>query len=79
MATVARKRDNSMLRNKAPQTIAAPTALAGTAPSGAVSPPIYLSSTFALQGFERARTIDYTRSGNPTRDVLADVATGLEG
>jgi cystathionine gamma-synthase len=46
---------------------------------GAVAPPIYLSSTFTFQGFEWARTCDYTRAGNPTRDVLADLATGLEG
>jgi cystathionine gamma-synthase len=78
MATIARKKDNSMLRNKAPQTIAAANGIGGDSAFGAVAPPIYLSSTFTFQGFERARTYDYTRSGNPTRDVLADTLARLE-
>lgn len=67
-----------MLRNKAPQTIAAANGIGGDSAFGAVAPPIYLSSTFTFQGFERARTYDYTRSGNPTRDVLADTLARLE-
>lgn len=46
---------------------------------GSVVPPIYLSSNFAFQGFRRPRKYDYTRSGNPTRDQLADALTDLEG
>ncbi len=38
---------------------------------GAVVPPIHLSSNFAFAGFDQPRTYDYTRSGNPTRDLLA--------
>jgi cystathionine gamma-synthase len=46
---------------------------------GAVTPPLYLSSTFAFEGFERPRQYDYTRSGNPTRDLLANTIAQLEG
>lgn len=46
---------------------------------GAVVPPLYLSSNFAFEGFNEKRTYDYTRSGNPTRDLLAEALTELEG
>jgi cystathionine gamma-synthase len=38
-----------------------------------------LSSNFAFAGFGEKREYDYTRSGNPTRDALADALTKLEG
>jgi cystathionine gamma-synthase len=44
-----------------------------------VVPPIYLSSNFAFQGYRKPRQYDYTRSGNPTRDQLADALADLEG
>jgi cystathionine gamma-synthase len=47
---------------------------------GAVVPPVYLTSNFAFDGFRKQRSrYDYTRSGNPTRDQLADALTDLEG
>jgi cystathionine gamma-synthase len=46
---------------------------------GSVVPPIYLSSNFAFQRFREPRKYDYTRSGNPTRDQLADALADLEG
>ena len=46
---------------------------------GAVMPPVYLSSNFSFEGLGGKREYDYSRSGNPTRDVLADAITGLEG
>ncbi|MEP6905357.1 MAG: cystathionine gamma-synthase [Gemmatimonadales bacterium] len=46
---------------------------------GAVVPPIHLSSTFAFEGFGKKRQYDYTRSGNPTRDLLAVALAELEG
>jgi cystathionine gamma-synthase len=45
----------------------------------AVVPPIHLSSTFAFEGFGRKGAYDYTRSGNPTRDHLAEALADLEG
>jgi cystathionine gamma-synthase len=46
---------------------------------GAVVPPLHLSSNFSFKGFGEKREYDYTRSGNPTRDALADALTELEG
>lgn len=46
---------------------------------GAVMPPLYLSSNFTFDGLEGKRRYDYTRSGNPTRDVLAGALAELEG
>src|ERR1022692_1287113 len=47
---------------------------------GAVVPPVYLSSNFAFDGFRQQRSkYDYTRSGNPTRDQLAEALADLEG
>jgi cystathionine gamma-synthase len=46
---------------------------------GSVVPPIYLSSNFAFEGHRKPRKYDYTRSGNPTRDQLANALADLEG
>jgi cystathionine gamma-synthase len=46
---------------------------------GAVVPPLHLSSNFAFGGFDAKRQYDYTRSGNPTRDALAEALSNLEG
>ena len=46
---------------------------------GAVTPPIVLSSNFSFAGFAQKREYDYTRSGNPTRDLLAEALADLEG
>ena len=45
---------------------------------GAVMPPLYLSSNYSFEGYARPRAYDYSRSGNPTRDQLADALTQLE-
>jgi cystathionine gamma-synthase len=47
--------------------------------TGAVVPPIHLSSTYAFRGFGDKRKYDYSRSGNPTRDLLAEALADLEG
>jgi len=46
---------------------------------GAVMPPIYLSTNFSFEGFGKKRTYDYARSGNPNRDIIAEVISELEG
>jgi cystathionine gamma-synthase len=46
---------------------------------GAVTPPLVLSSNFSFAGFGEKRQYDYTRSGNPTRDLLGDALARLEG
>ncbi len=45
---------------------------------GAVVPPLHLSTNFSFAGFNQKRRYDYTRSGNPTRDQLADALSALE-
>lgn len=46
---------------------------------GAVVPPLHLSANFAFERFNKPREFDYTRSGNPTRSLLGDALTELEG
>jgi cystathionine gamma-synthase len=46
--------------------------------TGCVVPPLHLSATFAFRGFADKRTYDYTRSANPTRDLLAMALAELE-
>ncbi len=46
---------------------------------GAIMPPLYLSTNYSFAGFGQKRRYDYTRSGNPTRDALADALAELEG
>ena len=55
---------------------------AGQAPdpvTGAVVPPISLSTTFAQERVGRHRGYDYARSGNPTRTALEVCIASLEG
>jgi len=60
-------------------TLAARFAIDSDQAHGAVIPPLYLSSNFSFHGFGEKREYDYTRSGNPNRDQLADALAGLEG
>jgi cystathionine gamma-synthase len=53
--------------------------LESDAQHGSVVPPIYLSSNFAFEKYRKPRKYDYTRSGNPTRDQLANALADLEG
>jgi cystathionine gamma-synthase len=46
--------------------------------TGAVVPPLHLSSNFAFKGYGEKRKYDYSRSGNPTRDLLGDALADLE-
>ena len=51
----------------------------GSDPSfGAVIPPLHLSTNFTFKGLGDRRKYDYTRSGNPTRDILGDTLAELE-
>ncbi len=47
--------------------------------TGAVVPPIHLSATYAFRGYAEKRQYDYSRSGNPTRDLLGAALAELEG
>ena len=46
---------------------------------GAVMPPLYLSANYSFADFDEKRAYDYSRSGNPTRSLLADAIAQLEG
>lgn len=46
---------------------------------GAVIPPLYLSTNFSFEGFDQKREYDYSRGGNPTRDLLAEALATYEG
>ena len=46
---------------------------------GAISAPIYQTSTFAFEEVGKTRGYDYSRTANPTRKVLEDTIAGLEG
>lgn len=63
----------------APCTRAVRAGIDRDAAFGAVTPPIVLSSNFSFAGFGEKRAYDYTRSGNPTRDLLGEALADLEG
>jgi cystathionine gamma-synthase len=65
--------------NKDFRTIAAANGIADDTAYGAVTPPLYLSSNFAFRQFEQAQAYEYSRTSNPTRDLLADTLAKLEG
>lgn len=62
-----------------PATVAAAFGVAADMAHGAVAPPLYMSSTYEFAGFDEPRLYDYGRAGNPTRDLLAEALTRLEG
>ncbi|MGO7015686.1 cystathionine gamma-synthase [Rhizobium leguminosarum] len=68
-----------MARAKAYRTIAVANGIAADKAFGAVTPPLYLSSNFAFSKFEQSQDYEYSRTSNPTRDVLADTLAKLEG
>jgi len=63
----------------APATLAVRAGIDSDNAHGAVVPPIVLSSNFSFAGFDQKRRYDYTRSGNPTRDLLGEALAELEG
>lgn len=68
-----------MSKDRDPRTVAAGNGIASDAAFGAVTPPIYLTSTFSFSGYERSRAHDYSRTSNPSRELLADTLAKLEG
>jgi cystathionine gamma-synthase len=45
---------------------------------GAVVPPLHLSTNYSFTGLGGKRAYDYSRSGNPTRDLLGNALAELE-
>ena len=60
-------------------TIAARAGIAQDSAHAAVTPPLYLTSTYELKAFKQPGPYDYSRSNNPTRDLLAETLAELEG
>jgi len=61
------------------RTIAARVGIDADIAFGAITPSLVTSSNFSFAAFNQKRTYDYTRSGNPTRDLLARAVADLEG
>lgn len=47
--------------------------------TGAISTPIYQTSTFVFDDYNKPKEHDYSRTSNPTRTALEDALTALEG
>src|SRR3954465_11538570 len=62
-----------------PATCAVRAGIDRGAAFGAGPPPLVRWSPFSLAGFNDKRRYDYTRSGNPTRDLLGEALAELEG
>ncbi len=78
MTDETRKLTGSPRPRRQPATRAVRAGIATDLHHGAVVPPIHLSSTFAFDGFGKKRLYDYTRTGNPTREHLANALAELE-
>jgi cystathionine gamma-synthase len=63
---------------RGPATLAVRAGLETDAATGAVVPPIHLSTTYAFRGYEDKGGYDYSRTGNPTRDLLGKALAELE-
>jgi len=59
--------------------VAAANGVAADRAFRAVAPPLYLTSTFAFEAFGRNLGHEYTRTSNPSRDLLAETLAKLEG
>lgn len=60
-------------------TIAARAGIAQDPAHEAVTPPLYLTTTYRLKALGQAGQYDYSRSNNPTRDLLAEALAECEG
>lgn len=61
------------------ETYAVKSGIACDQQHGAVVPPIYLSTNYTFAGYGEKRQFDYSRSGNPTRELLGQALADLEG
>ncbi|CAL8977284.1 Cystathionine gamma-synthase [Propionicimonas sp. T2.31MG-18] len=61
-----------------PRTRAVRAGITTDSSHGAVIPPLYLSVSYAFDGLDGRGRYDYSRSGNPTRDLFAAAVADLE-
>ncbi|HET7359917.1 MAG TPA: cystathionine gamma-synthase [Rhodanobacteraceae bacterium] len=62
----------------APTTCAVRAGIESDTQHGAVVPPLHLSTNYSFAGLGQKRAYDYSRSGNPTRDLLGNALAELE-
>ncbi|MDO6706244.1 O-succinylhomoserine (thiol)-lyase [Photobacterium sp. 1_MG-2023] len=67
------------MRDKKTATIAVRSGIETDQQFRAVVPPIYLTSTYGFPELGTLPQYDYSRSGNPTRNLLAETLADLEG
>ena len=67
-----------MNRPRDARTIAAANGIATDTAFGAVTPPLYLSSNYAFATFEQGQAYEYSRTSNPSRDLLGETIAKLE-
>jgi cystathionine gamma-synthase len=67
-----------MSDTSAPSTRAVRAGIESDTQHGAVVPALHLSSNYSFAGFGNKRVYDYSRSGNPTRDLLGNALAELE-
>jgi cystathionine gamma-synthase len=65
-------------RKRRRRTAAVQTGIGTDKAFGAVIPPLYLSSTFRIDGLESRGPYEYSRTRNPTRDALCEALAELE-
>ncbi len=68
-----------MQPEQSPQTKCVNAGIGRDKAYGAVTPPLYLSSTYVFPALDEMGVYDYGRGGNPNRDQLAKAITDLEG
>jgi len=61
-----------------PQTKCVNAGIGSDQAYGAVTPPLYLSSTYVFPALDEMGIYDYGRGGNPNRDMLAQAVADLE-
>lgn len=78
----ASRSDSDDIADCRPQQLITRTVRAGIdtdAAHRAVTPPLHLSTSYSFAGLEQRGAYDYSRSGNPTRDLFAQAVADLEG
>jgi cystathionine gamma-synthase len=62
-----------------PRTRAVRAGIGSDTAHNAVTPPIYLSTSYTFDSLTERGRYDYSRSGNPTRDLFGEAVAALEG
>jgi cystathionine gamma-synthase len=66
------------MSESAPCTRAVRAGIETDSQHGAIVPPLHLSTNYSFDGLGGKRPYDYSRSGNPTRDLLGNALAELE-